>query len=92
MRDEAYFKRICDAFGEDNVFFFAKINLEKLIAFLKEQIKTGDSDSVALAEKDLEEAEKLKKDQIPQHIFYTVALMILFFLGSELPTNFVSKQ
>lgn len=75
LRDEAYFKRICDAFGEDNVFFFAKINLEKLIAFLKEQIRTGDSDSVALAEKDLEEAEKLKKERgntIPVSALLTV--------------------
>jgi serine/alanine adding enzyme len=75
LRDEAYFKRICDSFGEDNVFFFAKINLEKLIAFLKEQIITGDSDSVALAEKDLEEAEILKKERgniIPVSALLTV--------------------
>jgi serine/alanine adding enzyme len=63
LRDEAYFRRINDAFGPDNVYFFAKINLEKLILFLKEQIKNGDSDTITQAEKDLEEAETLQKDR-----------------------------
>lgn len=60
LRDEAYFNRIYEAFGDDNVIFFAKIDLDKLTVFLEDQIKNGNSDAVDQAEKDLELARTLR--------------------------------
>ena len=60
LRDEAYFNRIYEAFGDDNVIFFAKIDLDKLTVFLEDQIKNGNSEAVDQAEKDLELARTLR--------------------------------
>ena len=63
LRNEAYFKRINDAFGPDNVYFFAKIDLVKLVAFLEEQIASGVGESSDMAKKDLEEAQILRTER-----------------------------
>ena len=63
LRDEEYFKRINDAFGSDNVYFFAKIDLDKLISFLEEQIAEGNSDASEIAKKDLEEAQNIRSER-----------------------------
>jgi len=60
LRDESYFNRIYDAFGDDNVIFFAKIDLDKLMLFLEDQIKNGDNETVDQAIKDLDNARTLK--------------------------------
>lgn len=60
LRDEAYFNRIYKAFGDDNVIFFAKLDLDKLIEFLESQIETGNSEASEQAQKDLDTARTLK--------------------------------
>jgi len=63
LRSESYFKRIFNAFGDKNVIFFAKMDLDKLTAFLEEQINMGDSETVETAKKDLETARVLKVEK-----------------------------
>ena len=75
LRNEEYFKRIYKAFGEDNVFFFAKLDIDKLTVFLKKQLETGDDAAKTMAQADLETAEKLKKEKgsiIPLSALLTV--------------------
>ena len=73
LRNESYFKKISDSFGSDNVFFFAKLNIDKLIEFLKEQIKNGDSETSLQAENDLDQAELIKEKH--GHIITMSALL-----------------
>lgn len=52
LRDPAYFMRMKEAYGDDCMFFFAKINLRKFIEFLDSQPRDEQT------QKDREEAEK----------------------------------
>ncbi|MBQ4322816.1 MAG: peptidoglycan bridge formation glycyltransferase FemA/FemB family protein [Clostridia bacterium] len=52
LRDSAYFSRMTEAYGEDCMFFFAKMDLHKFIAFLDTQPQDEQT------QKDREEAER----------------------------------
>ena len=58
LRDLNYFKRIQNAFNDDNVYFFAKIDLDKFISFSEDQIKNGMN--TEQAESDIKEAKEIK--------------------------------
>ena len=60
LRDESYFKRIYDSFGKDNIFFYAKMDLDKFIGYLDESLKQKSCDLEQI-EKDRAAAEELKK-------------------------------
>lgn len=60
LRNEDYFKRMYEAFGEDNVIFFAKIRIPVLMEFLNEMLASGDAEKIKMAEEDMREAERLR--------------------------------
>lgn len=60
LRSEAYFKKIMKLFPNNAVLFFARVNVDKYIKFLKEDMKNNE-DKKEFCQKQLLEAENIKK-------------------------------
>ncbi|MDF2686973.1 MAG: murM, partial [Clostridia bacterium] len=73
LRDLNYFKRIRNSFKDDNVYFFAKMNLDKFIEFCDKQIKTQVNTDQAV--NDIEAAREIKEKK--GNIVTLAALLII---------------
>lgn len=74
LRNDLYFRKMAEAFGEHCTFFFAEMNLNRFIAFCNEKIEKENDER---AKEDLALAENLKKDG------ETAVLSALLVLGSN---------
>lgn len=60
LRNREYFERICDTFGEKVVFYYAMVDMDRYMEFLKEQI----------AEQEHIVATRVKKGEAPEKIIH----------------------
>lgn len=60
LRSEAYFKKVMKSFPDNAILFFARVNVDKYIKFLKEDMKQNGAKK-EFCEKQLKEAEKIKE-------------------------------
>lgn len=61
LRSEEYFKKLMESFPRNAVLFFARVDVEKYITFLKEDMKENENKK-EFCEKQIIEAEKVKKE------------------------------
>lgn len=61
LRNEDYFIKMMESFPKDTVLFFAKVDINKYIDFIKKDMETN-IDKIEFCEKQLLEAEALKKE------------------------------
>lgn len=61
LRNENYFKKLMECFPENAVLFFAKVNIDKYITFLNEDMKNNESKK-EFCQKQIKEAQELKKE------------------------------
>ncbi len=61
LRNEDYFKSIMERFPNNAVLFFARINIDKYLNFLKKDMETNESKK-EFCEKQIKEAEEIKKE------------------------------
>lgn len=61
LRSENYFKKLMDCFPNNAVLFFARVNIDKYIKFLKADMKANENKK-EFCEKQIKEAEEIKKE------------------------------
>lgn len=61
LRNEAYFKKIMELFPENAVLFFARVNIDKYIKFLENDMQENESKK-EFCEKQINEALKIKEE------------------------------
>lgn len=61
LRSEAYFKKLMECFPDNAVLFFARVNIDRYISFLKKDMKEHENKK-EFCEKQIIEAEKIKKE------------------------------
>lgn len=61
LRSENYFKKLMECFPNKAVLFFARVNLDKYISFLKADMKANENKK-EFCEKQIKEAEEIKKE------------------------------
>lgn len=61
LRNEAYFKKIMELFPENAVLFFARVNINKYISFLENDMKENETKK-EFCEKQINEALKIKEE------------------------------
>lgn len=61
LRSENYFKKLMECFPNNAVLFFAKVNIDKYISFLKADMKVNENKK-DFCEKQIKEAEEIKKE------------------------------
>lgn len=74
QRDEAYFRRMKHAYGDKNIFFFARMNFDELLAHIDAALKKDDANKESLL-KDRQRALELKAeygDETPVSAMNTV--------------------
>lgn len=63
LRNEEYFARVKEAFGDDCVIFFARMDMDKFIAFCDEQLPKADIDTAVQIRKDRDDAVQIKQQR-----------------------------
>lgn len=61
LRSESYFKKVMECFPDNAVLFFARVNIDKYINFLKKDMKENENKK-EFCEKQIMEAKKIKKE------------------------------
>lgn len=61
LRSETYFKKVMECFPKNAVLFFARVDVDKYIKFLKEDMKKNENKK-EFCEKQIKEAENIKKE------------------------------
>ena len=61
LRNENYFKKLMESFPDNAVLFFARVNIDKYITFLKQDMWENESKK-EFCEKQINEAERIKKE------------------------------
>lgn len=61
LRSENYFKKVMECFPSNAVLFFARVNIDKYIKFLKKDMKENENKK-EFCEKQIKEAEMVKKE------------------------------
>ena len=61
LRNEKYFKKVMESFPDNAVLFFAKVDIEKYIKFLKKDMELNPNKK-EFCEKQMKEAEEVKKE------------------------------
>lgn len=65
LRSESYFKKVMECFPENAVLFFARVDIDKYIKFLKNDMKEHENKK-EFCEKQIKEAENVKKEFGPK--------------------------
>lgn len=65
LRSEKYFKKVMESFPNNAVLFFARVDIDKYISFLKKDMKEN-KNKKEFCEKQLKEAEEVKKEFGPK--------------------------
>ncbi len=75
LRSEEYFKKVMDYFPHNAVLFFAHVNIDKYIKFLKEDMKKNENKK-EFCEKQIKEAENVKKEFGPKPLAGATIVMM----------------
>lgn len=75
LRSEDYFKKMMKCFPENTVLFFARVDIDKYISFLKKDMKENENKK-EFCEKQLKEAEDVKKEFGPKPLAGATIVMM----------------
>ncbi len=75
LRSESYFKKVMECFPENAVLFFARVNIDKYIKFLKKDMKEHENKK-EFCEKQIKEAENVKKEFGPKPLAGATIVMM----------------
>lgn len=75
LRNESYFKQVMECFPDNAVLFFARVNIDKYISFLKEDMKEHENKK-EFCEKQIKEAENVKKEFGPKPLAGATIVMM----------------
>jgi len=75
LRSEGYFKKVMECFKENAVLFFARVNVDKYIKFLKNDMKEHENKK-EFCEKQIKEAETIKKEFGPKPLAGATIVMM----------------
>ncbi len=75
LRSENYFKNLMECFPDNAVLFFARVNIDKYIKFLKEDMKKNENKK-EFCEKQIKEAENVKKEFGPKPLAGATIVMM----------------
>lgn len=75
LRSEGYFKKVMECFPENAVLFFARVNIDKYIKFLKNDMKEHENKK-EFCEKQIKEAENIKKEFGPKPLAGATIVMM----------------
>lgn len=75
LRSEEYFKKVMECFPENAVLFFARVNIDKYIKFLKNDMKEHENKK-EFCEKQIKEAENIKKEFGPKPLAGATIVMM----------------
>ena len=75
LRSEKYFKKLMECFANNAVLFFARVDINKYINFLKKDMKENENKK-EFCEKQIKEAEEVKKEFGPKPIAGATIVMM----------------
>lgn len=75
LRSENYFKKVMECFPDNAVLFFARVNIDKYIKFLKKDMKEHENKR-EFCEKQIMEAENIKKEFGPKPLAGATIVMM----------------
>lgn len=75
LRSEQYFKKVMECFPDNAVLFFARVDIDKYISFLKKDMKENENKK-EFCEKQLKEAESVKKEFGPKPLAGATIVMM----------------
>ncbi len=75
LRSENYFRNLMECFPNNAVLFFARVNIDKYIKFLKEDMKKNENKK-EFCEKQIREAENVKKEFGPKPLAGATIVMM----------------
>lgn len=75
LRSESYFKKVMECFPENAVLFFARVDIDKYIKFLKNDMKEHENKK-EFCEKQIKEAENVKKEFGPKPLAGATIVMM----------------
>lgn len=75
LRSEKYFKKVMESFPNNAVLFFARVDIDKYISFLKKDMKEN-KNKKEFCEKQLKEAEDVKKEFGPKPLAGATIVMM----------------
>lgn len=75
LRNENYFKKVMECFPDNAVLFFARVDIDKYIKFLKKDMQENEN-KVEFCEKQIKEAEEVKKEFGPKPLAGATIVMM----------------